>query len=737
MHGQAPVPGISKHDLIYVSYNLKVPRYEPKIVSYRDFKPNRIDNFLKEGMYIPWHLIYNETNLDKKLEIFNNLLLEHINQHFPIKTARVTRPPAPWITNDIRILMKERDASHAAFRLSKLEVDKNRYKKLRNSVTYKLRKAKIQYYHKFFGAHRDSKSQWNILRNLGIGKIRSTAVPIIPLDELNNYFVNLAPCFNAHQKSKTIQELSNTLTKTPEQFYFTCTSPDIIFKIIKNLKSNASGSDNINAKLLKISMDVAIPAITDIVNYSLISGSFPNAWKTAFIHPLPKVASPSSPTDYRPISILPTLSKVLEKIVRHQIECYLDNNNIININQNGFRSGRNTGTALLNVIETVRGNIDVGKITVLVLLDFSKAFDSVDHDILLLKLKNIGFAEHTIKWFSEYLSHRKQVVISGKSKSKTFATHRGVAQGSVLGPLVFLIYVNDVGKSLKFCEYQMYADDLQIYLNGHYSEIISIVNKINQDLTSLQDWASSLGLVLNPSKSQCLIIGSRKSVNRLARLPVPHTTINNIPIPYVNSARNLGFHIENTLNWKTHADKTCQKVFSSLHSLIRLRNILPTSTRLFLVKSLIMPHFDYCDYLLTDINSSLHKRMQIAQNSCIRFIYDLRKYDHVSKYYQISEIFPLKTRRIFHSLLLLHKILNTKQPLTIAGQFKHLTQERARSSKLLCVPKHHTSLYNKSYTVSTTKHWNNLPRKIKSSKSFQIFKKSLISWLLEDPARIS
>ena len=195
----------------------------------------------------------------------------------------------------------------------------------------------------------------------------------------------------------------------------------------------------------------------------------------------------------------------------------------------------------------------------------------------------------------------------------------------------------------------MYADDLQIYLNGHYSEIISIVNKINQDLTSLQDWASSLGLVLNPSKSQCLIIGSRKSVNRLARLPVPHTTINNIPIPYVNSARNLGFHIENTLNWKTHADKTCQKVFSSLHSLIHLRDILPTPTRLFLVKSLIMPHFDYCDYLFTDINSSLHKRMQIAQNSCIRFIYDLRKYDHVSKYYQISEIFPLKTRRIFQS----------------------------------------------------------------------------------------
>ena len=277
------------------------------------------------------------------------------------------------------------------------------------------------------------------------------------------------------------------------------------------------------------------------------------------------------------------------------------------------------------VIEDVRSNIDQGQITILVLLDFSKAFDSVDHNILLAKLKNIGLAEHTLKWFQEYLSNRKQVVVTRNCRSNILNTHKGVAQGSVLGPLAFLIYVNDVGNSLKYCNHQMYADDLQLYISGHQTEVVSMIEKLNNDLASLFEWATSLGLLLNLNKSQCLAIGTKYMYKKLIKCSLPDVCIDGTPLPWINTARNLGIHIENSLNWETQTNKICQKVYHSLHTLRCLKDFLPPLTKIYLVKSLIMPHFDYCDFLLTDINSKQKRKLQIAQNACIRYAFNFSK----------------------------------------------------------------------------------------------------------------
>jgi len=288
------------------------------------------------------------------------------------------------------------------------------------------------------------------------------------------------------------------------------------------------------------------------------------------VHPIPKTTSLSNPVEYRPISILPTISKVLEKVVRKQIEQYLQKLSLLNDQQSGFGPGRNTGTALLNVIEDARTAIDNRNVTIFILLDFSKAYDSVDHDILLEKLKILGFAEPTRSWFFNYLTSRKQRVVPGSRSSKCLKLNCGVAQGTVLGPLA---YVNDVGDALKHCKNQMYVDELQIYLSGQPSQL-SLAQKSNNDLMSLSNWAYSLGLRLNPNKSQCMLISSKSILNKISSV-LRKIYINDSVLPWCSEVKNLGVLIDNTRSWNSLVDSTCRKVFASMHAMKRFYLLVP------------------------------------------------------------------------------------------------------------------------------------------------------------------
>lgn len=325
-HGQFPVPGISKHDLIYLVYNLKCPKYSPHIIEYRDFSKFDKQAFNIDGLTLPWYLVHEEESLDAKVAIFTNLVTQLYDRHAPLKISRVTRPPAPWLTDEIRNLMKDRDAVHAIFRKTKCELLKKQYKMLRNLVTQKCRNAKIKYYHTTFGRTRDSRTIWKSLKCLGIGKSHPQIDTYISLESLNHSFINNVPSFDSNLKKQSLAFLQNSETIYKDEFFFSSVEHEDVIKIVQSLKSNASGSDGINAKLLKNSLNVIYPIITEIINFSLMSGQYPSSWKTALVHPIPKTASNKNTIEYRPISILPTISKVLEKVVRKQTEQYLQKN---------------------------------------------------------------------------------------------------------------------------------------------------------------------------------------------------------------------------------------------------------------------------------------------------------------------------------------------------------------------------------------------------------------------------
>lgn len=242
--------------------------------------------------------------------------------------------------------------------------------------------------------------------------------------------------------------------------------------------------------MLCLTLPTTLQVITDIINRSISTHTFPELWRCAIVRPIPKTNNPINTKDLRPISILPCLSKILERVVYSQVVEYLEANNILPDLQSGFRQGRGTATALADVVGNILKARDRGEGTILVLLDFSRAFDAINTTLLLSKLSFYGFDSDTVEWFKSYLSGRSQLVELHRDNGSTLASpplhvSRGVPQGSILGPLLFILYSADITKSFFNCRYHMYADDIQLYLSLKADEASSAVQKINDDLYTL------------------------------------------------------------------------------------------------------------------------------------------------------------------------------------------------------------------------------------------------------------
>ncbi|KAJ4428824.1 hypothetical protein ANN_25817 [Periplaneta americana] len=318
---------------------------------------------------------------------------------------------------------------------------------------------------------------WKNLKVIGLGRASEQADIPIPLDRLNEHFVK-DPTLNNTTKQDTV--LPDSAPPTRDKFYFTDVTP------------------------------------IDFLNHF----NFPKIWKQAFVLPLPKVKVPTDPNDYRPISILPAISKALERIVHRQITNYMNEHKLFDKYQSGFRAGHNTSTALLKVTEDIREAIDSNKVTILTLLDLSKAFNSVNFDLLTHKLRNLHLSETAVSWFESYLRERQQCVVSGNRSSSWFNITSGIPQGSVLGPLLFTIYVSDITSHVKHCNYHLYADDLQCYISSRLDRINDAIDKLNKDIDSIVTWTKKFHLNINPGKTQAIILGHKRQTDAVKHLDI-------------------------------------------------------------------------------------------------------------------------------------------------------------------------------------------------------------------------
>ena len=509
-------------------------------------------------------------------------------------------------------------------------------------------------------------------------------------------------------------------------FQFKLATIEQVSNGINNLKSNAQGSDQISALMLKYCSPVISKHVTHIVNCCLELGYFPECWKLSLIKPLPKTKKPATYGDLRPVSILPALSKVLERIIYNQLYEYVVNNGIINSLQSGFRKGHSTTTVLLNIVDDIFRSTDLGKATLLILLDFSKAFDTLDHSLLCAKLYYHGLDEVSLSFFKNYLSGRFQRVFVEGGVSDFVRITSGVPQGSILGPLLFLIYTADIFNCVSHSSVQAFADDTQIIYSFEPAFTEQACVSVNEDLRAIEQYAENNNLKLNAAKCSMLIFCPKK--HRLSMEENVQLFINQTRLQPVKTAKNLGLIIDTKVRFSEHVSMVINKCYAVLKPLYTNISIINFKLRKKLCESFILPKINYANIVYFPCLDTLTLiRLQRMINTCCRFVCRLKKFDHISERLTQLKWFKIRRSYEYHLSVFVHRLLQTSSPSYLRHKLKYRLNVHdldLRYTHRLALPRFHTAKFKNSFSYNAPTIYNEISDDIKRM-SLDSFRKKI------------
>lgn len=661
---QFPVPFLSGHDLVSIEYVIKVHSNKVRSFEYRDISSIdedalRIDlegadwgGFHSDNVFFADSIFVASAEVNELVNNLNNNIINAVQRHAPLRRVATSRSPAPWVTSDIKQQMRKRNRLHRLFLRNRSASVYAQFKTVRNCVQARIRTARTQYCNNKFNNLHQPSLLWREIRRLG--QIRSCTQGFIPIDMnvLNSHFVAAAssvPCASFDPFTISPCSLANPSPVADNLFFFQHVCPSEVLRCIASFKTRARGFDNISIIYIKLCLPVILPFITSLFNYSLTYSVFPTEWKSLVI-PIKKVRNPSLPGDFRPISLLCALSKVLERVVFNQLRTHLATSNTLDAYQTGFRKRNSTQTALLKIMDDVRSACDRRMITLLVLFDFSRAFDTVDHALFVNKLQSFGFSSQVHRWFVSYLSGRSQAVLGpGGESSSWLPVTAGVPQGSVLGPLLFSLFINDLPSVLTNSKHILYADDLQIYLHCHPDDIRGGIDWLARDVGEVSIWAARNNLTLNLKKTKAICLASSQYVRRLDLDTAGGIRWGDSIIPFEQSVRTLSITISSNLSWTLHIDNVCSRINKCLYQLKLHRDLFSVKLRKHLITALVFPHIDYCSIVYCDLPGVLNTRLQRCMNSCARFIHGLRRDVHITSYRLQDKWLSVEHRR-FHQI---------------------------------------------------------------------------------------
>lgn len=655
-YGQHGAAFLSAHDLINIKYDIEIKRRSGRHVVCRDWRNFDIDSFRADVNKMDWTNLITSDNIDEKIEIFNYELLK---VHVPLRERYFKHLPAPWLTSDIKSAMRDRDLARRAWRRHRNDDNYNLFKSLRNGVQSMVRQAKQEYYENIFNCTRNANEIWKGLRHLGLIRNRNSGARLsCTVEELNRFFTDgEAELFSVGSDLSEDFFVGNF---DDSSFYWSHVTPLEIRRAILRTTSNAVGMDGVSLLLLKLTMDSVMPILEHIFNFSLQFGCSRHSGSLRLFDLSPKLKT----RHLVRIIGLPTLSKALERVVYEQIRGFLEDAKLLDPCQFAYRSDHSTQACIVSMLDGVRHAADRRMVTVSVFFDFSKAFDRVDHYTLIGKLKDLNFSCNALRWIHSYLTERTQAVRDtfDDTLSSFCPVTAGLPQGSVLGPLLFTLYLLDFGRVPRHCKYSFYADDLQVYMHCEPRDLVEAIFRINEDIEAIQDWSLANDLLLNSGKTQAIIVGTSRYINAIDLTIIPKIRVNGAVLQYSTSVRYLGVTIMNTLSWEMQAMSIARRVHSVLYQLKLCKHLLPEALRARLVVSLIFPHVDYCCVAYTDMTGEQNLKLYRAVNSCIRFIYNVKKDEHITPYYRRLGWLKIDARRTYFVGCLMYRILQAQQP---------------------------------------------------------------------------
>lgn len=624
---------------------------------------------------------YSKASFQEKLERFNwvnndidsacsNILQKRLSETLSsyVKSVKICKEKDnKWYNSYLNSLKKQRDE---AYRLTIFETSEEKwrtYTMKRNLYVRELRKAeKLFIADKIKQVNGDNRGMWKVLKSMMQGESK-TEVKMIEhngveitnkcqiANILNTFFVSSVTEIN---QSIPITPMPNNPTRCLNScnciFKFDNLEIDEIEIILKKMNSK-SDQFKISSKHILDALPIIGSFLKGIINNSMKTGTFPDTWKESIIIPVPKKPKAKHPVDFRPINTMLSCEKLLEKTVKDQLVKYVETNNLLSQCQSGYREKFSCESALNLVLSKWKERIDRNEWVVTVFLDFKRAFETIDRQILLQKLYIMGIKDNELDWFRSYLCNRKQRTRIGDHMSDETGNYLGVPQGSILGAFLFIIYINDIQSVIQNCSINLFADDTLIYICG--TDINELIKKVNSDLVNIFNYLCLNKLKLNMEKTKTMVIGKKFNSSLIDNIK-----INNVIIEKVSIYKYLGIVVDNKLNFKANIDNLCKKVAKKVGVLARTRKNLDYLSSVNIYKTIIAPHFDYCATILFMSGKEELDRMQKLQNRAMRVILKVNKYSKISEMLDTLHFMNVKQRIVYNSLILVFKIKKSLMP---------------------------------------------------------------------------
>jgi exonuclease III len=667
-----------------------------------------------------------------------------LDKQIPSRTKKlISRQPKPWFNPDIAEARRRRSNLERTWRRSRLECYHRWFKDQCKVVRKLVSRAKSEYLTNLISENAaNPRTLWKVLNSVlhrnSPSKLPTSFSPSDLATTFIEFFGNKIATIRSKFTAGTfLDEFSSPESPPPLFSSFHSVMIEDVRKIVFSCQNKHCLLDAIPTSLLKDCFDILGPFLTRLINLSLSEGCFPHSFTKAIVHPLLKKPSldPDNLSNYRPISQLNFISKLLERIVAKQIEEHLSSHALFLPFQSAYRKFHSTETALLTVHNDILVAMDKGKVTALVMLDLSAAFDTVDHSILIQRLENwFGISGSALEWFRSYLLSRTQSVCVQGSSSEPHELFCGVPQGSVLGPLLFTLYTTPLGSLFDrhSFNYHLYADDTQLLVSFDQSSLSTCCDSLSNVFGKVQSWMTANKLLLNPSKTEFLLLGTPQQLRKFESLK--SLDLSDSTIFRSDSVRNLGVTFNSTFSFDDHVKSICRISQYHIRDIRRIRHLVPSSALICLANALVSSRLDYCNSILVGVSKSNISKLQRVQNSLARAITKTPKFEHITPVLKSLHWLPIEQRITFKVGLLVYKTLHLGQPsylrLKLTYQ-NHRYSTRSLDNPTLFVPETRTVLGRRAFSVAGPRLWNSLPPCVRKTDSILSFRKKLKSHLFD------
>ena len=728
---------ITDHFLVDFKVTCSPEMREFRQVRYRNtgaIDPGKLSSEIEKR----WGGVNIQESFGENVTRYTKLMKDLINEEAPERTKIIkTVPNSPWFDNDYKQLRRERRKAEKAFKKSKLTEDHEKFTALRKQTTDLAYTKKREYYQKKLNEG-NSKTMYSVVNKL-LDKKQETVLPDATSDkELADSFVKYFSdkITKIRDKFKDVpvnKKPSNLPSNVTRLFEFEKTTEDEIRHIVNTYGVKCSPEDPVPVNVLKGNLDVFIPIWKDLVNLSLDTGSI-ECLKSSAVLPTIKQLDELMDKDlyknYRPVSNLIFLEKLIERVVALRLEKQMTENHLHSDEENGYKTNHSTEFLMMKVVNDLLMNCDEKKPTILLLLDLSAAFDTVDQEKLLDILKNeIGIEGTALKWFRSFLTDRTQRVKINDAYSEIMLLLYGVTQGSVLGPPLFNIYIRSLYPYIRPLLFHIFgfADDHQLMKAFVPALQVSAFEDIEKCLNMITLWMNEFFLCLNANKTQIIVIYPPSIRDSII---MRGTFINNVCVRFVKYAKNLGIILDEMLTFDDQVKRVVKACICTIKKIAEIKSFLTEDDLKTVVCAGVLSRLDYCNALYYGITEARIKKLQSVQNSAVHLIRK-RMNQHVSTAELLKKFhwLPVKKRIAFKILLVVHKCLLGEAPVSLRSM---IVMGGSTRTKKLEEGKCNGEMGERSFSIAGPKLWNLLPMEVRVEENSDEFKKKLKTFLFRE-----